>query len=779
MNGPPRILFHIFSRLAILHSDTIHTAQLIDIDRSIAIIMPSYQVPSKFLREFSPKEIHQLKQSFKSFDVDGNGSIEQKELAQVFQQLHEPHTEPQLTTMLSRVSLNDRSIIEFPEFLTILSRIRKHEGLEETTGAVRSPAPAPPIVDESRRPPPPASQPEAPSPEPPASQISPIQTTRHSFSYQPPAPGASYVPKNNAGSSFSPSQSRASYSYQPPSGTTSFLPKAPPSASSLNPPRASFSAGSPNPRDSAAKSSLQLHEVKGSSGGIHSYSEAEKHAFTEHINNCLANDPDVGPLLPVEHLFTSVSNGILLCKLINQAVSDTIDFRAVNVVTHGRKLNIYQKTENQNLVINAAKAIGCKVVNIGPQDLIEGKPILTLGLVWQIVKIQLTATINLKHHPELVRLLRDGESLEEFMNLPPDQILLRWMNYHLQAAKYPTLVSNFGGDVKDARAYASLLVQIAPQTCVNSPSLSSLSDHQRAQHVILQAQKLKVETFLKPEDITSGNTKLNMSFVAQLFNQCPALDVLEADLAVVADVLDDEDLGDTREERVFRMWINSLGIDQVYIHNLFNDLRDGLVLLLIFDRMSKKLVHWPKVNRDPKNKFKRVENCNYCVVLGKQLKFSLVNIGGVDVVEGNKKLILALIWQMLRYYQLQLLSSLSGSGSSRQLSDVDILEWANAKVGKSSDAVQSFRDPKFSDSTFLLALVTAIEPRSVNPSMIALGRTMAEKEQNAKYVLSVARKIGAAVFLTYEDIVEVKPKMIMTFVAALMSVDQTKPTNGG
>ena len=41
-------------------------------------------------------------------------------------------------------------------------------------------------------------------------------------------------------------------------------------------------------------------------------------------------------------------------------------------------------------------------------------------------------------------------------------------------------------------------------------------------------------------------------------------------------------------------------------------------------------------------------------------------------------------------------------------------------------------------------------------------------EANAKYVISVARKLGATVFLTFEDIVEVKPKMLMTFVAAIM-----------
>lgn len=37
---------------------------------------------------------------------------------------------------------------------------------------------------------------------------------------------------------------------------------------------------------------------------------------------------------------------------------------------------------------------------------------------------------------------------------------------------------------------------------------------------------------------------------------------------------------------------------------------------------------------------------------------------------------------------------------------------------------------------------------------------------------SVARKMGAAVFCTHEDILDVRPKMIMMFIASVMLVDQ-------
>lgn len=42
---------------------------------------------------------------------------------------------------------------------------------------------------------------------------------------------------------------------------------------------------------------------------------------------------------------------------------------------------------------------------------------------------------------------------------------------------------------------------------------------------------------------------------------------------------------------------------------------------------------------------------------------------------------------------------------------------------------------------------------------------------NAKYAVSMARKIGARVYALPEDITEVKPKMVMTLFACLMALD--------
>lgn len=49
--------------------------------------------------------------------------------------------------------------------------------------------------------------------------------------------------------------------------------------------------------------------------------------------------------------------------------------------------------------------------------------------------------------PGLARLLKDGEDLSDLMALSPEEILLRWFNYHLEEAGHPRRVNNFTKDI--------------------------------------------------------------------------------------------------------------------------------------------------------------------------------------------------------------------------------------------------------------------------------------------------------------------------------------------
>ena len=47
--------------------------------------------------------------------------------------------------------------------------------------------------------------------------------------------------------------------------------------------------------------------------------------------------------------------------------------------------------------------------------------------------------------------------------------------------------------------------------------------NRRAELMLQQAARLDCRQFVSPQDVTSGNSKLNMAFVANLFNSHPAL----------------------------------------------------------------------------------------------------------------------------------------------------------------------------------------------------------------------------------------------------------------
>lgn len=54
--------------------------------------------------------------------------------------------------------------------------------------------------------------------------------------------------------------------------------------------------------------------------------------------------------------------------------------------------------------------------------------------------------------------------------------------------------------------------------CVKEPDLN-----QRAELMLQQAARLDCRQFVSPHDVTSGNSKLNLAFVANLFNMHPSL----------------------------------------------------------------------------------------------------------------------------------------------------------------------------------------------------------------------------------------------------------------
>ena len=140
--------------------------------------------------------------------------------------------------------------------------------------------------------------------------------------------------------------------------------------------------------------------------------------------------------------------------------------------------------------------------------------------------------------------------------------------------------------------------------------------------------------------------------------------------------MEDFDAEGEREARVFTLWLNSLGVEPG-VFNLFENLKDGLIILQAFDKILPGSVIWRRVskpkqgagvasyasgggdedegadigvtpNQSTLSRFKAVENTNYVVDLAKQNGMHLVGIQGADIVDGRKTLVLGLVWQLMR-----------------------------------------------------------------------------------------------------------------------------------
>lgn len=514
--------------------------------------------------------------------------------------------------------------------------------------------------------------------------------------------------------------------------------------------------------------------VLGSGRTMHTIDDEERVEFTRHINSVLAGDALVGARVPFDldtfQLFDECTDGLVLSALINDSVPDTIDTRVLNLPKGGKPLNNFKLLENANIVLNSAKAIGCIVVNVHSEDITAGKEHLILGLIWQIIRRGLLSKIDIKLHPELYRLLEDDETLEQFLRLPPEKILLRWFNYHLKAANWHRKVNNFSQDVQDGENYTVLLNQLAPELCSRAP-LQTADLLQRAEQVLSNADKLQCRKYLTPKSLVAGNPKLNLAFVAHLFNTHPGLEPVEDE---EKPEIEDFDAEGEREARVFTLWLNSLDVDPPVV-SLFEDLKDGQILLEAYDKVMPGSVDWKHINKRPTNgndmsRFKALENTNYCVAIGKANHFSLVGIEGSDITDGTKILTLGLVWQLMRRNINNTLSSLSVNG--KEVSDQDILKWANSMVAKGgkSSSIRSFKDPSLSTGQFLLDVLHGMKPGYVDYDLVMSGNTEEERYANAKLAISIARKLGALIWLVPEDINEVRSRLILTFVGSLMSL---------
>ena len=263
--------------------------------------------------------------------------------------------------------------------------------------------------------------------------------------------------------------------------------------------------------------------------------------------------------------------------------------------------------------------------------------------------------------------------------------------------------------------------------------------------MLQNAANIGCPKYLTVSSLLSGNPRLNLAFVANLFNTHPGLEPLDEQEAKDYGAVEDFDAEGEREARVFTLWLNSLDVEPG-VFNLFENLTDGLVILQAFDKVLPGSVVWRRIskpkeggvqpisysgegdedvdigvtpNQPTLSRFKCIENTNYAIDLAKQNGMHMVGIQGADIVDKKKTLVLGLVWQLMRISIVKTLSSLSKSG--RPPTDSEVLKWANTTAQKAKPGVKtirSFKDPSITTGLFLLDLLDAIQPGIVDPSLV-------------------------------------------------------------
>ena len=272
------------------------------------------------------------------------------------------------------------------------------------------------------------------------------------------------------------------------------------------------------------------------------------------------------------------------------------------------------------------------------------------------------------------------------------------------------------------------MLNILNESCDKS-ALDQTDLLERAKKVLENAPKIGANVYIKPCDIPSANEHLNKFFSAELFMANHGMGEATQEEKMMANKLLDDDEEGGREERSFRTWINSLKLEGVKkVNNLYEECRNAILLLKMIDKIKPGTVNWKIVElKNLKNPFKVGVNCQEAIDASKRSGYKIVSIGNKDIQEGRKKHILAIVWQLMRAHTL----------------------WID--------------------------LLAAIEPRCIRWDLIIKENPSdKDREMNAKYALSVARGLGAMIFVVWEDITEVKSKLLLTFLASLYEVAQTR-----
>ncbi|XP_009959858.1 PREDICTED: spectrin beta chain, erythrocytic-like, partial [Leptosomus discolor] len=217
------------------------------------------------------------------------------------------------------------------------------------------------------------------------------------------------------------------------------------------------------------------------------------------------------------------------------------------------------------------------------------------------------------------------------------------------------------------------------------------------------------------------------------------------------------------QKKTFTKWVNShLARVTCRISDLYMDLRDGRVLIKLLEVLSGELLPKPTKGR---MRIHCLENVDKALQFLKEQRVHLENMGSHDIVDGNHRLVLGLIWTIILRFQIQDIIVQTQEGRETRSARDALLLWCQMKTaGYPHVNVTNFTS-SWKDGLAFNALIHRHRPELVDFQNL----TKSNARHNLEHAFSVAeRHLGITPLLDPEDVFTENPdeKSIITYVVA-------------
>ncbi|XP_061855877.1 dystrophin isoform X9 [Colius striatus] len=222
------------------------------------------------------------------------------------------------------------------------------------------------------------------------------------------------------------------------------------------------------------------------------------------------------------------------------------------------------------------------------------------------------------------------------------------------------------------------------------------------------------------------------------------------------------------QKKTFTKWINAqfAKFGRRYVEDLFNDFRDGRRLLELLECLTGQKLAKEKGS----TRVHALNNVNKALQVLQRNNVDLVNIGSSDIVDGNHKLTLGLIWNIILHWQVKDVMKNIMAGLQQTNSEKILLSWVRQSTRNYPQVNVVNFTSSWSDGLAFNALLHSHRPDLFDWNTVASQQSPIQRLDHA---FNMARKhLGIEKLLDPEDVATSYPdkKSILMYVTSLFQV---------